>query len=102
MAIKLKPRNDRVVVQPDAEEEKSAGGIMLAPSASKDKPQQGTVIAVGPGKPIDTSTKDVAKMDLKPGMKVLFGKYSGTEVKVNDQDMLVLREDDIIAVVEDA
>lgn len=100
MAIKLKPRNDRVVVKPDAEEETSAGGIMLAPSASKDKPQQGEVVAVGAGK-LDDKGKPIPT-GIKPGMKVLFGKYSGTEVKVNGEDMLVLREDDVIAIVEKA
>lgn len=100
MTITLKPRNDRVIVRPDAEEEKSAGGIMLAPSASKDKPQQGEVIAVGEGKR-DSSGKAI-DMGIKRGMRVLFGKYSGTEVKVNGEDMLVLREDDIIAIVEKA
>lgn len=100
MTITLKPRNDRVIVRPDAEEEKSAGGIMLAPSASKDKPQQGEVIAVGEGKR-DQNGKTI-DMGIKSGMRVLFGKYSGTEVKVNGEDMLVLREDDIIAIVEKA
>lgn len=100
MAIKLKPRNDRVVVKPDAEEETSAGGIMLAPSASKDKPQQGEVIAVGEGK-LDEKGQRIPT-GITVGMKVLFGKYSGTEVKVNGDDMLVLKEDDVIAIVENA
>ena len=95
MGMKLKPRNDRVIVKPDEEQETSAGGIMLAPSASKDKPQQGTVIAVGEGK-----RNDDGKLTIAVGSKVLYGKYAGTEVKLPDGEVLVLREDDIMAIVE--
>lgn len=98
MAMNLKPRNDRVIVKPDEEEETSAGGIMLAPSASKDKPQQGKVLAVGEGK-LNEAGKPIP-MNIKVGSKVLYGKYAGTEVKLSEGDVLVLREDDIMAIVE--
>lgn len=97
MAIKLTPRHDRVLVKPEQQEEKSSGGIMLAPSANKEKPQRGEIVSVGSGKVENGKTIPV---DLETGMKVLFSKFSGTEVKVNNEDMLVLRDEDIIAVVE--
>ncbi len=99
MAMKLKPRNDRVIVKPDEEQETSAGGIMLAPSASKDKPQQGTVLAVGEGKRNDDGK--AIPMDIAVGDKVLYGKYAGTEVKLTGgEEVLVMREDDVMAIVE--
>ena len=97
MEIKLTPRHDRVLVKPEQQEEKSSGGIMLAPSANKEKPQRGEIVSVGSGKVENGKTIPV---DLETGMKVLFSKFSGTEVKVNNEDMLVLRDEDIIAVVE--
>ena len=98
MVMKLKPRNDRVIVKPDEEAEKSAGGIMLAPSASKDKPQQGVVLAVGEGKQLDNGER--VPLNIEVGSKVLYGKYAGTEVKLPDGDVLVIREDDVMAIVE--
>ena len=98
MVMKLKPRNDRVIVKPDEEAEKSAGGIMLAPSASKDKPQQGVVLAVGEGKQLDSGER--VPLNIEVGSKVLYGKYAGTEVKLPDGDVLVIREDDVMAIVE--
>jgi len=98
MAINLKPRNDRVIIKADEEEETSAGGIVLAPSATKDKPQQGVVVAVGSGKQNDQG--ESIPMDIKKGDRVLYGKYSGTEVKIEGEDLLVLREDDVIAIIE--
>ena len=95
MVSKLTPRHDRVLVKPEQEEEKSAGGIMLAPSANKEKPQRGVVVAVGSGKLVDGQ---VVPIDLSVGAKILFSKYSGTEVKVGGEEMLVLRDEDIIAV----
>ena len=95
MVSKLTPRHDRVLVKPEQEEEKSAGGIMLAPSANKEKPQRGVVVAVGSGKLVDGQ---VVPIDLTVGTKILFSKYSGTEVKVGGEEMLVLRDEDIIAV----
>ena len=98
MVMKLKPRNDRVIVKPDEEAEKSAGGIMLAPSASKDKTQQGVVLAVGEGKQLDNGER--VPLNIEVGSKVLYGKYAGTEVKLPDGDVLVIREDDVMAIVE--
>tara|TARA_A100001015_G_C14952084_1_gene697176 strand:+ start:623 stop:925 length:303 start_codon:yes stop_codon:yes gene_type:complete len=97
MSIQLQPRNDRVIVRADAEEETSAGGIVLAPSAAKDKPQQGTVVAVGAGKRNERG--DIQPMDIKPGDRVLYGKYSGSEVTVNGEELLVMREDDVVAII---
>ena len=97
METKLTPRHDRVLVKPDQEEEKSAGGIMLAPSANKEKPQRGEVLSVGSGK---MDNGKLVPIELSAGMKVLFSKFSGTDVKINGEDLLVLRDEDIIAVVE--
>lgn len=95
METKLTPRHDRVLVKPDVEQEKSAGGIMLAPSANKEKPQRGEVVSVGKGKIVDGK---LVPIDLSVGMKILFSKFSGTEVKIDGDDMLVLRDEDIIAI----
>ena len=95
MEINLTPRYDRVIIKPDQEQEKSAGGIMLAPSPNKEKPQKGIVVSVGQGKQKDGQ---YIPLDLTIGMRVLFSKFSGTEVKVNGEDMLVLRDEDIIAI----
>lgn len=95
--MKIRPLHDRVVVR-RAEEEKSAGGIVIPDSASKEKPVQGEVVAVGVGKISDNG--DVRPVDVRVGDKVLFGKYAGTEVKVENEDVLVLREDDIMGVIE--
>ena len=92
----VKPLGDRVFVKVSESEEKTAGGILL-PDTAKEKPQRGEIISVGSGKVENGKTIPV---DLKTGMKVLFSKFSGTEVKVNNEDMLVLRDEDIIAVVE--
>ena len=94
--MKLTPLGDRVIVRPKAPEEKTKGGIIL-PDTAQEKPMEGEIIAVGNGK-IDDSGKKVA-MELKVGDKVLYGKYSGTEVKVNDQDYLIMRESDVYAVI---
>ncbi len=99
MALKLSPRGDRVVVMPAAEESMSAGGIVLAPSANKEKPQKGTITAVGKGKMKEDGT--LVPMDLKVGDQVLYGKYSGTEFKIDGEEMLVLREDDVMAIIEE-
>ena len=96
--MKLKPRNDRVVVRPDEEETTTSGGIVLAPSASKEKPLRGVVVAVGEGKLKEDGTR--IAMDIKVGNKVLYAKYSGTEFKFKGEDMLVLKEDDVIALIE--
>jgi chaperonin GroES len=95
--MKLRPLNDRVIVKRLEEEEKTAGGIII-PDSAKEKPIQGKVVSVGPGKLKDDGTRTA--LNLKEGDTIIFGKYSGTEVKYKDQDYLILREDDILAVVE--
>jgi chaperonin GroES len=92
----VKPLADRVLVRPLEAEEKKKGGIII-PDTAKEKPQQGEVVAVGPGR-LDDAGKRVA-MEVKKGDKVLFGKYSGTEVTVDDEDYLIMRESDILAVI---
>ena len=94
--MNLKPLADRVVVKSAEAEEKSKGGIIL-PDTAKEKPQQGEVIAVGPGKVSDSGT--VVKMEVKVGDKILYGKYSGTEVTVDDEEYLIMRESDIFAIL---
>lgn len=93
-STKLKPLDDRIVVKRLEAEEKTAGGIIL-PDAAKEKPQKGEVIAVGPGKQLDSGNR--ATPDVVAGDKVLFGKYSGTEVKVDGVEFLIMRESDILA-----
>ena len=94
--MKIRPLHDRVIVKRIEEERKSAGGIVI-PDTAAEKPDQGEVVAVGKGKK-DESGKVIA-LDVKPGDKVLFGKYSGTTVKVEGDELLVMREEDIMAVV---
>lgn len=89
--VKIKPLEDRVLVEPQAAEEKTASGIII-PDSAKEKPQSGTVIAVGPG------TKDIT-MGLKVGDKILYGKYAGTELSLEGNDYLIMRQSDILAVV---
>jgi len=93
---KIRPVADRVVVKPSAKEEVSKGGIII-PDTAKEKPQEGTVIAVGSGKLQDNGER--SPMELKVGDKVLFAKYGGTEFKFEGDDLLVLRESDILAVL---
>lgn len=94
MVTKLKPLGDRVVVRPMTEEEVSKGGIIL-PDTAKEKPQRGEVIAVGPGR-LDENGKRVT-MEVKKGDKVVYAKYAGTDITVNDEELLILRESDILA-----
>jgi chaperonin GroES len=94
MASKLQPLGDRVLVRPIAKEEKTKSGIYL-PDTAKEKPQEGEIIAVGPGK-FDEAGKRIP-MDLKVGDKVIYAKYGGTEIKVDDEEMMILRESDILA-----
>ncbi len=96
MAINLKPLADRVVVKPLEAEEKTAGGLFI-PDTAKEKPQQGEVIAVGPGKTADDG-KSIA-MEVKVGDRILYGKYSGTEVRIDGTDYLIMRESDIFAIL---
>ncbi|RLC94514.1 MAG: co-chaperone GroES [Chloroflexi bacterium] len=91
---KLQPLDDRVVIKPIEREEVSKGGIIL-PDTAKEKPQEGEVIAVGPGKL--TETGDRVPMSVRVGDKVLYAKYAGTEIKVNDEEVIIVRESDILA-----
>lgn len=93
--MSLKPLHDRIVVEAAAKEEKSAGGIIL-PDSAQEKPQRGTVLAVGPGKRLESG--QLAPVDVKVGDVVLYGKYGGTEVSVDGHDYVILRADDILAV----
>lgn len=93
--VNIRPLHDRVIIQ-RIEERKTAGGIVI-PETAGDKPQKGKVVAAGPGK-YENGT--LRKLDVKVGDQVLFGKYSGTEVKVNGEDLVVMREEDIMGVVE--
>jgi chaperonin GroES len=95
--MKLRPLHDRVIVKRVEEERTTPGGIVI-PDSATEKPIRGEVLAVGNGKILDTGEQRA--LDLKVGDKVLFGKYSGTEVKVDDEELLVMREDDIMAVIE--
>jgi len=94
--IKLKPLGDRVVVKPAAAEEKTAGGIIL-PDTAKEKPVEGNVVAVGTGKVADDGK--AIKMEVKVGDRVLYGKYSGTEVTINGEEYLIMRESDIFGIL---
>ncbi|WP_455217319.1 co-chaperone GroES [Kaarinaea lacus] len=95
--MNIRPLHDRVVIRRMEEERTSAGGIVI-PDSAAEKPAQGEIVAVGKGKILDNG--DVRPLDVKVGDKVLFGKYGGTEVKVEGEDLLVMREDDITAVIE--
>ena len=94
--INLNPLADRVVIQPKEAEEKTSGGIIL-PDTVKEKPVEGTIVAAGPGKVADHG--ELVKMDVKVGDKVLYGKYSGTEVTLGGEEYLIMRESDIFAVI---
>lgn len=93
----IRPLHDRVIVRRLEEERKSAGGIVI-PDSAKEKPVQGEVVAAGTGKIMEDGK--VRPLDVKKGDKVLFGKYSGTEVKIGDEELLVMREEDIMGVIE--
>tara|TARA_B110000116_G_scaffold181471_1_gene157229 strand:- start:179 stop:463 length:285 start_codon:yes stop_codon:yes gene_type:complete len=94
--MKIKPLSDRVVVKAEVAEEKTASGIIL-PDTAKEKPQMGQVVAVGPGKISDSGSS--MKMTVKVGDKVLYGKYSGTEVTFENEDYLIMKENDIFAIL---
>ncbi|HEY6923779.1 MAG TPA: co-chaperone GroES [Steroidobacteraceae bacterium] len=95
--MNIRPLHDRLVVKREAEERKSPGGIVI-PDTASEKPTFGKVIAVGQGKVLDSG--QTRTPDIKVGDRVLFGKYSGTEVKVDNEDLVVMREDDVMAVIE--
>ena len=94
--MSIRPLQDRVVVRRNEEEATSAGGIILADSA-KEKPSQGVVVAVGNGKKLDNGS--VQPMDVKEGDTVLFGKYAGSEVKIDDEELIVMKEDEIVGII---
>ncbi len=96
--MRLRPLGDRVVVEPIEKEERTPAGIIL-PETAKEKPQEGKVIAVGPGRLNDQGQR--IPLDIKEGDRVVFAKYAGTEVKLDDKKYLILRESDIMAVIED-
>ncbi len=96
MAVKMRPLGDRVVVRRVEEEGKTAGGIII-PDTAKDKPQEGTIVAVGPGKKEDGKT---VKLDVKKGDRILFGKYAGSEIQLDGEELIIMREDDILGVIE--
>ena len=94
----IHPLGDRVVIQPSAREEMTKSGIVI-PDTAKEKPQEGTILAVGPGRILDDGKRE--QIDVKQGQKVLYAKYAGTEFKVNEEDLLIVSQKDILAVVED-
>lgn len=93
----IKPLSDRVLIQPEAAEEKTASGLFI-PDTAKEKPQRGTVVAVGPGK-VENGNK--IDMSVSEGDTVLYGKYAGTEIRLNDVDYMIMRESDILGIVTD-
>lgn len=95
--MKIRPLQDRVIVKRLEEEEKTKGGIII-PDSAKEKPQEGKVIAVGKGKVTDEGK--VIPLDVKAGDRILFGKYSGTEVKIEGEEHLIMREEDILGIIE--
>ena len=97
MSKGIRPLHDRIIVERLGEEEKTASGLFI-PDSAKEKPQRGKVIAVGKGKIADDGS--VRPLDVKSGDTILFGKYAGTEIKIDNQDRLIMREDDVLAVIE--
>ncbi len=95
---KLRPLGDRVVIQPTPREEMTKSGIVL-PDTAKEKPQEGTILAVGPGRILDDGKRE--SIDVKKGDKVLYAKYAGTEFKIDSDELLIVSQKDILAVVED-
>ena len=97
-ARKLRPLGDRVVVRPTAREEMTKSGIVL-PDTAKEKPQEGTVVAVGPGRTLDDGSREA--IDVSEGQRVLYAKYAGTEFKVEGDELLIISQKDILAIVEE-
>lgn len=95
--MSLRPLHDRIIVERLQEDTKTAGGIII-PDSAKEKPQRGKVVAVGKGKIAEDGS--IRALDVKAGDTILFGKYSGTEVKIDSQERLIMREDDVLAVIE--
>ena len=94
--MKVRPLHDRLLVRRVEEEEQIKGGIII-PDSAKEKPQEGKIVAIGSGKVLDSGERQ--KMDVKVGDKILFGKYSGTDIRVDDEELLILREDEVLAVI---
>ena len=97
MAVSIRPLNDRIIVRRMEEQEQMRGGLYI-PDTAKEKPQEGEVLAVGNGKLLDSGQR--IAIDLKAGDRILFGKYAGTEIKLDGEEYLILREDDVLGVVE--
>ena len=97
MAMRVRPLQDRVIVRRIEEQEQRSSGGIIIPDTAKEKPQEGKVVAVGPGKKEDGK---VLSLDVKAGDRVLFGKYAGTEIKLDGEEHLILREEDILGVIE--
>ena len=97
MALKVKPLGDRVLVEPIEEKEQQSEGGIIIPDTAKEKPQEGEVVAVGPGKRLDNGS--IQDMGVKKGDKILFSKYGGTDVKIDGTDYLIMREDDILGII---
>ena len=95
--MKIKPMNDRVLVTRVEEEQKTAGGIII-PDTAKEKPQEGKVVAVGPGKRDEGGSR--IPLEVKAGDRILFGKYAGTEIKIDGEEQIFMREDDILAILD--
>jgi len=95
--MKIRPLQDRVIVKRVEEEEKTKGGIII-PDSAKEKPVEGEIIAAGPGKVLENGTK--AALEVKAGDRVLFGKYAGTEIKIEGVEHVIMREDDILGIIE--
>lgn len=97
--MKIKPISDHILIEAIEEEEKTESGILLPQTAEKEKPEQGKVVAVGPGR--KTSAGKVVPLEIKEGQKVLFSKYGPTEIKVGEKEYLIAKEEDILAVIEE-
>ncbi|HLV44626.1 MAG TPA: co-chaperone GroES [Aggregatilineales bacterium] len=99
MALQLRPLGDRVVVEPIEREETFAGGQLVLPETAKEKPQQGQILAVGAGRKDEDG--DRIQMDVEVGQTILFAKYAGTEIKIDGKNLLILKESDILAIIEE-
>jgi chaperonin GroES len=97
MAVSIRPLNDRIIVRRVEEQEQMRGGLYI-PDTAKEKPQEGEVLAVGNGKLLDNGQR--IAIEIKPGDRILFGKYAGTEIKLDGEEYLILREDDVLGVVQ--
>ena len=93
----LKPLGDRIIAKALVAQDKTAGGIIL-PDTAKEKPQEAEVVAVGPGAQLDTGKR--SPMDVKPGDKIIYGKYAGTDMKIDGEELVILRQDDVLAIVK--